>query len=97
MSQIQLTGQLNALKTSWNQVQEEHYDQASSTSSESAITDGPSFLCGIVSPIGMSELLASLPGKSVIDKLLERFFDEEDFLVPSLRKTSHPLIYFWYD
>jgi hypothetical protein len=44
----------------------------------------------------MSELLASLPEKSVTDKLLERFFDEEDFLVPSLRKASHPLIYFWY-
>lgn len=70
-------------------MQEEQYDLALSTHLADTTADGPSFLCGIVSPIGMPELLASLPEKPVVERLIERFFDEEDFLVPSLRKNPH--------
>lgn len=50
---------------------------------------GPSFLCGMVDPIDMPELLASLPPKPIADKLIGTFFDENDSLVPSLRKYIH--------
>jgi hypothetical protein len=82
-----LTEQLNALKISFTLVQEEQYELALSASFASTTIDGPSFLCGIVSPIEIPELLASLPAKYVADKLIARFFDDDDFLVPSLRKN----------
>ena len=78
------------MKTSWSQVQEEQYELDLSASVTSSTADGPSFLCGIVSPIGTAELLASLPAKPVADKLLAIFFDEEDSLVPSIRKNFSP-------
>ena len=84
-----LTEKLNALKTSWSQVQEEQDEVDLSASFVANTVDGPSFLCGIVSPIGISDLLASLPTKPVADKLLAIFFDEDDSLVPSLRKNFY--------
>lgn len=77
---------MDALKTSWSQVQEEHEEQSLSSALEATIIDGPSILSGGAGPIDIPELLASLPEKSVADKLLALFFDEKDNLVPSLRK-----------
>jgi hypothetical protein len=43
----------------------------------------------MVDPIDMPELLASLPPKPIADELIGTFFDENDSLVPSLRKYIH--------
>jgi len=67
--------QLHDLKNEWNQVQGTQFDNevAQLTSSETA--QGPSILCGPGKTIELSELLATLPGKSAVDKLIAKFFD----------------------
>ena len=53
--------------------------------------DGPSLLCGMVKPIGVEELVASLPPKISANKLIVRFFDERDSPMSSLRKPLQSL------
>lgn len=50
--------------------------------------DGPSLLGGgVIKPATREELLATMPSKPAADKLIERFFDEEDSPVPTFRKN----------
>lgn len=48
--------------------------------------DGPSLLSGPVKPISIGELLATMPAKIAMDRLLERFFNEKESAVPSFRQ-----------
>ncbi|KAK9368461.1 hypothetical protein V1509DRAFT_622988 [Lipomyces kononenkoae] len=82
--------ELNALKTSWGQVQEEQDEATLLTSFASASVDGPSLLSGPVKPVGVSELLATIPAKPAADKLIARFFDDEKSPVPALHTLHRP-------
>lgn len=54
----------------------------------SDIDDGPSLLSGLVRPVEISELLATLPAKPAVDRLLSRFFDSHGLAVPPLSAFS---------
>lgn len=47
--------------------------------------DGPSLLHGPVNTIAVSELLATIPAKHAVDRLIARFFDPRGPAVPTLR------------
>ena len=47
---------------------------------------GPAFLLGAKNKPQLTDLLASLPGRDAVDKLVQRFFNDYD---PSLRRLSH--------
>jgi hypothetical protein len=61
------------------------------------MVDGSSLLFGQVKQIEMTEILATLPPKSEVDKLVCQFFDRETFPITVARKlrqisrTSHKL------
>ncbi|KKK12426.1 hypothetical protein AOCH_003148, partial [Aspergillus ochraceoroseus] len=84
--------ELNALKTSWGQIQEEHDEVTLRTSLAYAGMEGPtpSLLCGSVKLATIAELLATIPPKPTVDKLIARFFDEHRSPVPSLHILHQP-------
>lgn len=80
-----LLKELDDLKSYWGQVQDEDENESDllqDSPGESSF-EGPSLFCGIVQPIGMSEILASLPSKPACDRLMVRFWDEENSPVPT--------------
>ena len=54
--------------------------------------DGSSFLSGQVKPVEMSEILATLPPKPEVDKLIDQYFDRKNFAIPIARKSPRPLL-----
>ncbi|KAG9230545.1 hypothetical protein BJ875DRAFT_152352 [Amylocarpus encephaloides] len=88
--------ELGEIKSIWGQVQEE-YDVLSMqsmhnlhTSFSSAISNGPPLLFSQVKPATFEEILATLPSKPAVDKILERFFDEKDSPMPSFHILHQP-------
>lgn len=49
------------------------------------VPDAPSLLCGMARPVSREELIATIPPKVACDKLMARFFDEENSPVPTYR------------
>ncbi len=75
---------MNDLKSYWGQVQDEEETTVVQNSFSNGF-DGPGILTGILQPITMEEILASLPAKPAADKLMNRFFEEENSPVPTFR------------
>ena len=49
------------------------------------VPDAPSLICGMVRPLSREELIATIPAKPACDKLMARFFDEQNSPVPTYR------------
>jgi hypothetical protein len=49
------------------------------------IVNGPGLLCGVVKPVGIEELLATIPPKCTTDKLIALFFDKNHSPIPTFR------------
>ncbi|RDW73654.1 hypothetical protein BP5796_07096 [Coleophoma crateriformis] len=79
--------EVQALKSTWDQVQS---DELMPSVDESNVPDGPSLLYGLASPIELSELLASVPSKPAVDKMLQIFFNFVDPTVPTLHVLHKP-------
>ncbi|TVY85018.1 Equisetin cluster transcription factor eqxF [Lachnellula suecica] len=79
--------ELDELKTIWKGAQRDDEDTGLHTSN--VTTDGPALLCGLLKPVGLDDLLATLPAKPAVDKLIQRFFEENNSPVPSFH-ILHP-------
>ncbi|RDW68117.1 hypothetical protein BP6252_09513 [Coleophoma cylindrospora] len=79
--------EVQALKSTWDQVQS---DDLMHSVDESNVPDGPSLLYGLASPIELSEILASIPSKTAVDKMLRVFFNFDNPTVPTLRQHPYP-------
>jgi hypothetical protein len=77
--------QINKIKNVWSQTQ---YDQTDYNvpPNLSNTADGSSLLFGQVKQIDILEILATLPPKPEIDKLLSQFFDQKKFPITVARK-----------
>lgn len=53
----------------------------------SDVIDGPSLFFGVTQPASMPELLSSFPSRPAVEKLLTRFFDNEEGPAPTFRKS----------
>jgi hypothetical protein len=51
------------------------------------MVNGSSFLSGQLKQVEMSELLALLPPKTEVDKMVNQFFDRLNFPIPVARRT----------
>ena len=69
----------------WNQT-EDTYDPTD-YELQRGLVDGPLILSGKVRQIEFSELLATLPPKPQVDRLIRQFFDCKTFGLPTHRKT----------
>ena len=56
------------------------------------MVDGSSFLSGQVQTVEISELLAILPPRAEVDKLINQFFDHKTFPIPVARKCTSATI-----
>ncbi|RDL36150.1 uncharacterized protein BP5553_06762 [Venustampulla echinocandica] len=81
--------ELNELKNVWGQVQEEQ-DSINLHTAFSGPAGGPPLLYGPVKPVSFEELLASVPARPALDKLIEKFFDEKDSPVPTFHMLHKP-------
>ena len=54
------------------------------------MVDGSSFLSTQLKKIDVSELLAALPSKPEVDKLVSQFFDRRHLAMPIARKCLPP-------
>jgi hypothetical protein len=77
---------LTELKTIWSSAQQDQEDIDLNASF--AGVDGPSLLCGLVKPVSFEELLATLPPKPALDRLLQRFFNVNGPMTPTFRKSG---------
>jgi len=77
---------LNELKSLWNQVQDDQDDLISQAAFSTNVVSGPGLLCGTVKPVGIEELLATIPPKSAADKLIALFFDKDHSPIPIFRE-----------
>ncbi|KAL3455536.1 hypothetical protein BJX64DRAFT_294958 [Aspergillus heterothallicus] len=68
--------EVNEIKKLWNEVQDEGEDYRYELSN---VVDGTSLLFSQVQRVDEAEVIASLPPKPEIDKLLRWFFDRENF------------------
>lgn len=84
-----LPPQLNELKSLWGQVQD-NQDGIAPKNPVPEYSDAPGLLWGMAKPVNREELIASLPPKPACDKLMARFFDEEESPVPTFRKLLQP-------
>ena len=80
-----ITIQINELKRVWSQTQDDEsdYDVHPSLSNTA---DGTSLLFGHVKEIEKIEILATLPLKPAVDKLIHQFFDRKTFPISVVRK-----------
>lgn len=83
-----LLKELTDLKSYCGQVQDE--DESEEDILQDASTEissgGPSLFCGIVPQISMHGILASLPPKPACDKLMGRFWNERNSVMPTFRE-----------
>jgi hypothetical protein len=84
--------QLNGLKSLWNQVQDDQDDLFSQVAFSTDTINGPGLLCGVIKPVGMEELLATIPPKCTTDKLIRLFFDKKESPIPTFRRFSISLL-----
>jgi hypothetical protein len=84
---------LNELKSFWNQVQDDQDDLLAQASFSTDTVNGPGILCGVVRPVGIDELLATIPPKCSTDKLVKLFFDERESPIPTFRWFPDILAY----
>ncbi|KAL2845926.1 hypothetical protein BJY01DRAFT_213775 [Aspergillus pseudoustus] len=68
--------EVNELKRLWDEFQEEPENESYQLSNT---VDGTSLLFSQVQPVDIAEIIASLPPKPEIDKLLQWFFDYDSF------------------
>ncbi|TVY33408.1 Equisetin cluster transcription factor [Lachnellula subtilissima] len=80
-------GELKELRSIWTQAQE---GQEEDFDASFPAIDGPFLLSGIVKPVSFSEILATLPAKSAVDKLILRFFDDKECPVPAFNFLHCP-------
>jgi hypothetical protein len=66
----------------WSQSQDETIDYEA----ERTLVDGPLLLSGQIRQIELPELLATLPSKTQVDKLIYHFFDRKTFAFPAFRE-----------
>lgn len=80
--------QINKLQECWDQTQD---DQKGHNVDPDLLNmvDGAGLLFGHVKQIEMFEILATLPPKSEVDKLICTFFDRENFPITVVRKSRH--------
>ena len=69
----------------WGQTQDDSAEYVVLQTISNA-ADGSSFLSGPAKKVEKSEILASLPPKPEVDKLIHQFFDRENFGIPVARK-----------
>ena len=76
-----LTGscQINELKRSWTQEHQQLDEVNDELFNHPDISDGSSLLLNQVKPLDRFEIVATLPSKATMDKLIARFFDRETF------------------
>ncbi|KAJ9610294.1 hypothetical protein H2200_005071 [Cladophialophora chaetospira] len=91
--------EINDLKKAWSQSQDDQHDYAVNLSNTA---DGTSLLFGHVKEIGTEDILATLPLKPVVDKLVREFFDRKAFplsIVPILHEPTfmREYIQYWAD
>lgn len=79
-----IQNQINKLKQTWSQTQDDQNDHGPLSYTEA---DGSSLLFGQVRQIEIGEILATLPLKLEVDKLLCQFFDSTSFPVSVPRKS----------
>ncbi|PMD57147.1 uncharacterized protein K444DRAFT_535235 [Hyaloscypha bicolor E] len=82
--------ELTELKSFWNQVQDDQDDLLSQVAFSTGTANGPGLLCGVVKPVGLEELLATIPPKCTTDKLIERFFDKKNSPIPTFHVLHEP-------
>ncbi|KAN0108498.1 hypothetical protein V8E51_008240 [Hyaloscypha variabilis] len=75
--------EVNELRSLWNQVQDDQDDLLSQVAFSTNIVNGPGLLCGVVKPVGIEELLATIPPKCTTDKLIALFFDKNHSPIPT--------------
>jgi hypothetical protein len=78
-----IPNQINKLKKTWSQTQDDQTDHGPLSYTEA---DGSSLLFGQVKQIEIAEILATLPFKLEVDKLISQFFDSSTFPVSVPRK-----------
>ncbi|KAK3386673.1 hypothetical protein B0H63DRAFT_392230 [Podospora didyma] len=71
--------EINELKKTWSQDQDEHNSDSSLGNALSVTADGPSLLFSQMKPVERLEILSTLPPKQEIDRLLSKFFNRKDF------------------
>jgi hypothetical protein len=76
---------INQLKKVWSQNQDDQSDYGSNPILSNAV-DGSSLLFGQVRQINLTEILATLPPKTEVDKLIYQFFDHKTFPITVARK-----------
>jgi hypothetical protein len=82
--------QINKLKKVWSQTQENQVDYNMSPNPSNTV-DGASLLFGQVKQIDKTEILATLPPKVEVDRLLCQFFDRKSFPITTARMPT-PLV-----
>ncbi|KUJ11858.1 uncharacterized protein LY89DRAFT_214223 [Mollisia scopiformis] len=80
--------ELNEIKSFWSQVQEN--PTLGLEPSYSDAIDGPSLFFGVGQPTTLPELLSSLPSRPAVEKLLTRFFDNEEGPAPTFHILHKP-------
>lgn len=80
--------ELNEIKSFWSEVQEN--PGLSLEPSYSDAIDGPSLFFGVSQPGSLPEMLASLPARPAAEKLLSRFFDNEEGPAPTFHILHKP-------
>ncbi|KAE8352768.1 hypothetical protein BDV28DRAFT_148725 [Aspergillus coremiiformis] len=78
--------EINNLKRVWSQTQDGQPDYSNIQPTLPNTVDGSSLLFGHVNSIDKLEILATLPPKPEIDRLIIRFFDRESFPIRLPRK-----------
>ena len=82
-----IENQINKLQECWTQTQDTQND-SNVDSTLSNTVDGSSLLFGHVKQIEKLEILATLPPKPEVDKLIFHFFDRENFPITVARKLG---------
>jgi hypothetical protein len=77
--------QINKLKKVWSQTQDDQTDYDVHPTLSNTV-DGSSLLFGQVKQIELLEILATLPPKPEVDKLISQFFDRKTFPITVARK-----------
>lgn len=83
--------EINDLRHAWSQSRDDALDHNVQHHTQSALADGTSLLFGHVQELGKVEIIATLPPKSAVDKLVQEFFDRETFplsIVPILHEPA---------
>jgi hypothetical protein len=83
--------QVSELKRLWNQSQDEATEKDVAQTLSHTV-DGSAFLSGQTDPVKMTDLIAALPPRTEVDRLIKQYFDHRNFAIATARKSIiHPV------